>query len=386
MKKVLFTLIIMVAFLYMSPVFAETDVSVCDSGCDYTSLDQVLGAMDAGTLNDDLNITVDTWNEQKIGNHTLTHIVGVGFTKNAAIINGEGSTLTIPKGADFWVSGNNLEIKDLKVNYTGGFGSYDNGFLEDVLYFDVNSVNMTNVTITGTGTVKCNDYPTALFNDAANLSMQNVKIENFPVAITHGIGNISISSSTLNNNYTSIISEGNVAIDNSSVKNVFSTKAVSVKNVGDLKAFFYTEDEMNNMTDEAYCTLCGKKGIHQRKTNEMSISMERSMDINMKQTSSIDNLLAIFRDDTTGINDFEFTTSDDKIATVKNNTVTMLKSGQVTITAANNTTRESYVLNLKITNPINSNPVTSPNTFFTIGIVLILLGGITMFRNMRSEQ
>ena len=385
MKKILFTLIMLAALLYFTPVFA-LDVSVCDDNCDYTSVEQVLKAMDTGTINDNVEISVDTSNEQKIGSHNLKHTVGISFTKSSATINGEGSILTIPKGVDFWFEGNTVEFKNLKINYTGGFGDYNDNYLDDVLYFDANSVNMTNVTITGTGTPKCHDYPTALFNDASNLTMQNVKIENFPAAIEQGTGNISISSSTLNNNFTSIFSSGNVVIDNSSVKNVFVSKAVSVKNVGDLKSNFYSEEYISNMNENEYCTLFSKKGIHQIKTNESSISMERTMDINMRQATSIDNVVSIFREGDFNLNDYTITSSDDKIASVKNNVITFKKAGQVTITAANNTTRESYVLNLKITNPISSNPVTSPNTFFTIGIVLILLGGITMFRNIRSEQ
>ncbi len=385
MKKVLFTLVIMVALLYIAPVFA-LDVSVCDSGCTYTSVNQVLGAMDSGTINEEVMITVDTLNEQKVGSHTLTHPVGISFTKNAAIFNGEGSTLTIPKGADIWFEGNSIEIKNLKINYTGSFGDFSNGFIDDVVYLDASSATLNDITITGTGATDCFLNPAAIFNESDNTEMNNVKIEKFSTAINHGAGNLIINSSTINNNVISVLSEGNVSVENSSIKNLVSYKAVSTKNVGDLKNTIYDIDEIDTMEAEEQCPLFSKKGIHLFNDPNMSISMERTMDINMRQASSIDNVVSIFKEGTFNLNDYTVTSSDENIASVKNNVITFKKGGQVTITAANPDTKESYVLNLRISNPISNNPITSPNTFFTIGIILIMLGGITMYRTMRSEQ
>jgi len=385
MKKGVLFLFILIAFVYMKPVFAA-DVSVCDSGCDYTSIDDALNAIEDGAYSEYVNMNVSTWNEQSLSNHILSVPVIINFSR-AGVIDGAGATIRTDQ--DINISGSNVDFKNVNIIYTGEFEVWNDGINvpESVLYFSGGNIRVLNLHLSSQQVGVCSQYPDGIDSDANNTSIENSTIENFGTGI-YSNRNLNVDGSTLHNNFLSIYAGGNGALSNSKIHSVFSYGSFAIQDnndLGDAKVTIVQEEDYDALTYEQYCNKMSNNSIYVDANSPfVSVAMKKTMNINFNQQQSIDDMLGIFKNLPLNDQNFTYHSEDDTIAKVQNNKITILKTGEVTIQAINEDTKENYSLHLVITSPL-VNPATGRSVIAII-IGLILLGSLSVYYHRSKRE
>ena len=397
-KKLLLFIFLFLGFIYMRPVSA-LDVSVCDFECDYSSIDEALAAVEDYSVYGDssitwsdgadtnqlepVNIFVSTWNEQHLSNHTLKAYVNISFSYSAGVIDGAGATITTNKG--IILDGRNVDFKNVNIVYNGEYARWsDSTDVPDaVLELSGGNVRVLDVSIKATKTGRCDDFPDGLDSYATNFSLENVTIENFGYGV-YAQNSLNANHCILDKNVVSVYNYGTGVLSNSKVGSIITGGEFAIEDnndLGDMKVRFVNDDDVDSISDEEYCNMLNTKSIFVGSDNPyVSVSMKKSIEVSLNDKQSIDNMLNMFKENSINSNSFIFTSSDEGIATIKNNVINLLVPGDVSIAAVNEDTRETYTLNIKVTKPL-VNPLTSRNSiYFFIGLIAVSLGGLSIYK------
>ena len=415
-KNVLFFVLILLTFFYGKTVNAMS-VNVCDSGCEYTSINDALtyysNNFDPKGNREALEIHASTSEEQILTDHTLNFPVILSFDYSAGVLNGDGATLTTNQ--EIAIYGENVDIKNLNIYYNGGsFFNIEESpdYVDSVLYLNGQNMHLDSVNVVSQNSITCPNYPMGINSNCSNLAIENSTVRNFFIGIATG-GNLAIDYCTLNDNYVSVASYGNGSITHSYLGRMFTngnfeidetneignmrvkinrTSGLDDSDLKDAGAILkrvsgagidkVKEDEEAALSPEAMCAMIEEPAIYVSSTGpNVSIHLKKNMEVNLNKQTSVEDVLGMFVEDNTLYDGFEFTSSDESIATVVNNKVKLLKAGDVTITAVNDYTNEEYTLVITAYRSTN-NPLTYRNSVYvllgvaTLGLISLIFSTI----------
>ncbi len=366
MKKYIFVLITCLIILVVIPVNAR-DLDVC-RGCQYETIDSALSAIEEMTPeeNEKFNIYVNTWDEQTLSNHTLNSNVYISFSR-AGVLRGNGATITVNEA--FGIGGNNIEFTDTNIisNKVSSNNPGDLDYMPGALLLEARNLHMNNVKVTAKNRNTCEEYDFGISAYADNVSIENTSVSGFTGGIGNYGRNLSVNNCDLANNIISIISNNyNGYVKESNLSTTISNGDFIIdetNNIGDLKVKRLDLDELRP------CSLKNNKGIYIDKYSDVAnISIIRKIDIDLNKTKEVKNMLNYFKDENE-IEGFIFTIDDESIGTVDDGNIKLLKTGEVTVIAKNEDTRETYTLKINITQPVIPNNPKTSNPVFYIGLV-----------------
>ena len=400
MKKYVFIILLLILFLGPKNIYAfdkkpfsysEDSIDVCNSGCEFSSIDQVLSAAenDQYVGSAPVSINVSTWNEQTLSDHDLHFPVEINFSNSAAVINGNGATIKADYG--FYFTGRNLDIKNINFIFNNTNNDYND---ELFLIFETKNVNIDNLKVSSNKKMVCNrdNYNMGIFSYGGNMVIKNSTVSGFTIGVASESGNLNVDGCDLKDNYFSInaaFTKG--AVSNSKLSKLLTFGNFTIKesnDFGDLKVKLLDPETLEGQSD--ICEMFSKNYIYVVNINNASVEMRKSIDIDLGESKEIKNILSFFRDGEVNVEGFTFEVSNPDIAKVENGNVILLRQGTTEITASNETTAEKYTLIVNATTPSIidnvvdniTNPATGTNTISLIILIIALtsIGGVLTYK------
>lgn len=405
MKKIKLLIVFIVTFMVFvaKPVFAlpqegsnpeeasdtTSIINVCDSGCEYTTINSALRAIEnAVDPNVVYEIIVTSWNEQSLTNHTLKNAIRISFSYTSGVIRGTGATITSSNSIGIY--GNNVELTDTNFLYTG-----EGNDLLSFIFLSGRNVHLKNVSIRSQNQFSCDAFLSGITNNSNNLSIENTNIYQFTTGLISSNSNLSVSNCDLENNIVSISTyQDNGSVSNSRLSScvTFGNFQIEDNNVIDssVKVKILDSEEEEEELEEDICTGGNKYlyVVHENDDmNSVSVQLIKSYTTKVDDTKTLEDVLAFFKEKADiDLDDFEFEYSDPDMIVEKNGNITFIKDGEVSIIAKNADTSEQYTLRVSVSKPF-VNPYTGRSyLFLVVGIVFTILVGIVLINNKRIKE
>ena len=396
MKKNIFLLLIMIMLFASTNVHAQgAYVDVCNSRCDYTSIDDALSDVENGVYDEvgSLEIAVSTWNEQSLSDHTLNIPIKISFNNSAAVINGNGATIKSNYEIEF--NARNLDIKN--TNYV--FTNTNSNYVKPFLLFETSNLNIDNLNVTSNKKCGCSDFANiGIYADYGNRVIKNTTIKNFSYGIATEDGNLNVDECNLSDNYFSLAAFSTKGfVSNSKLGRMITSGDFSIKednDLGDLKVKMFEPTTYDDNAD-SICANFSNDYIYVLNLDNVSVDMKKSIEVDLKNDGEVKNILSLFKEGNINSDDFAFEVSNPEVAEVNDKgDIKLLSKGETEITASNENTKEKYTLILKVTssnsaNPVSpvkpvidlKNPLTGTNSTILFMILLITsIGLISLYR------
>ena len=436
MKKLRYLGIVLLGmFLFTPGVFADeskdgggfsiipSDVTICSVECDYTTLDSFLSDVEDGAFEVDyVHARILDECVQISSSHTISKNIYLSFEKNTGTLQGNNVVLTT--SGSIAIGGRNLEITDLTIVST------QTGIEPYVLELNAENVHLNHLYLSYTGERACGALNYGIINNSNNFSIENSTIENFGSAIICGRstppaidndfddvtndysifpkdlivgndessnGNMSIDSCILNNNDLSavILDSFYSSISNSKLTSCFLLGDFTIEEnneMGDMVLKYV--DLGARMEEPIYCTegpfiysSLQEPIEHSPGYIPTTIHLSKKISVDLNHTKEIQDMLKYFRDESSKENfTFEILPGGrEGVATVDNGKISILRTGDVSIQATNDSTHETYTLHLHVSQPV-INPSTGSFRILLFFGVLILSLGIGSFAYKKAHK
>lgn len=404
MKRKIFLILPIIMFMMYIPVKAEDYISVCNTECDYRTLNEALTYIENTPSITDIEIGVLTNDEQIISNHNLKARIYIDTENNYLNINGNNSTITL--NGPIMLSSEVVSLKNLNINsnITENISTLNAG----VLNINSRTANINNVNITNSKKATCNDMVIGLMCQSDNLSITNSNINNFSIGIT-SLKNIIINNCNLENNYISIAGQYYTSITDSSITRTVSGGLLDIRDsnlVNNLKIKRVSRSSLNDMTNvrggttnynseiDSMCSLFKDNYIYildsPQSSAQQSISIQKKLSFNLKNTKNVDILDYFVDKNSADVNNFTYSIDNNEVANIQNGNVVLLRKGTARVTIENTTTNERYIAIINVIQPrkIIPVPTINPETGFKYSIILILFlaAGIAIITYKESNK
>ena len=415
----LFVCLFFFCFSIKNVYATSAQVYVCPRSfddCQYTTLDDVLSEIDDGYFDsyDEIEIGFLSGTTQTISSHTINQEIILfpipSDNDEETIIDGRDSTLTINNEVIF-ANWEDLTIQNL--NIEDHASTIDFLGMKIAMVFDRNDqITLQNVHMTNHYNYSIDNFQVfgVYFTESNDILIQNSSFSNYVAALafmgslvsdleqrimdsalfdylnhnainltSNGDFNFKIDHCDLSDNLISIFS-GRMSGDISNSKLSSFASALSQLNFssnndyGDTKVVrmnITTNDNImellvNNwdlLNDKRYLVIASDSIDHYNEEDVSTISFKtvKQQNIDYSKTTSIDLLPLFIENDK--ISDYDFSVSDPNIATIENGKVIFLNGGEVTVTATHKGSGDTFILQLKITKPVNPKTGMSYITF-----------------------
>ena len=451
MKQKIWFLMLFVGIVFFIPseVNAETNISICSSGCDFTSFGEAFSYYYDNDITDDI-LNIELKSEEYYEPETIENLIGCfptirikGVSSEETILSISGiqtydgeyisSYLTIDdvtinasdslRLTDFndvsfnnvvlnysgpnadnvqainIYNANNVSINNLELNISSDTTATKDEYYDGV-YINSNNVDIDTLTVNNNSS-KLLNYGVIL-DDVTTGSVDNLTVNNSVVGLyVHRIGGNNVNSSIevnnsnlLNNtcssfnvidvndalhmppgiimaytpnngkNYQVIFNSGNslnCAVASGHDTNTF----VSGDNTWESTPTKHTYDSIN------YDELTGT--VQNVSDGTVDIAESYRGKVTIEEGSSIDASNAFDNIDLPS--DITWTVEDESIARIENGTILGIKEGTTKVTGVSSDGLTTYLIEVTVIN----NPVTSSMLYISIGMILILILGTTLY-------
>ena len=399
-------------------VYADYEhITVCSNECDFTTLDDALSVIEEIQTGEDYHSVLVESGEYTISSHTIVDSLDITPFMNRdntettrIVIEGRGSTLTLNELL-YFARWNSLTIQNLNIEDNTSINDFFD--MKIAMVFDRNDqITLQNVHMTNHYNYSIDNFQAfgIYFTESNDILIQNSSFSNYVAALafmgslvsdleqrimdsalfdylnhnainltSNGDFNFKIDNCDLSDNLISIFS-GRMSGDISNSKLSSFASALSQLNFssnndyGDTKVVrmnITTNDNImellvNNwdlLNDKRYLVIASDSIDHYNEEDVSTISFKtvKQQNIDYSKTTSIDLLPLFIENDK--ISDYDFSVSDPNIATIENGKVIFLNGGEVTVTATHKGSGDTFILQLKITKPVNPKTGMSYITF-----------------------
>lgn len=408
-KKIWASIFILCVFCFPLNVFAleidcsvkNMNVSVCDSGCDYSDLGELFDDIDTYTDDCDLNSLTINIGE---GYYPVS-FNSIGYVDNLTIKGADKNKTTLGFDEHFRVtSTTNASISDLKINSNDEYYSFKvrnsknvnlNNLIIDaknsevgILFEEVDNVKVNNTVINGAnsfGVYNNRCEPNTVPSTEREIIYRNlVEINNSDIS-NNTCGVLDGCFEEVEPLYDSVVSsfESYASTSRSMIEYEYDTTVINNSKLGCAIAY---GELYRNYPPSIYIKSNNTwteipvydENIVELADGRVVVEFEEERSVSLKNKNQLE-INSIFENSS----EFDWVVEDETIAKVKDGKIIPLKVGKTILTATNGSI--NYRVNLVVTNDLLNNPKTLNIGYILVAVIVFGVFGSLIYKKQKSN-
>ena len=367
--------------------YVDTTCGADEEDC-YKTLDEAFSAVadDKSSFGDDISFIVIDSNVEishsYVVNGHLKFVIDDVENDNKFEFNGNNNTITTGNYVEF--TGNSeLSISNLNIKDTYASANYDSNTLK--IENDVVSLNCVSVvSLKYTGLL-------AGSSDYSEYDLDSVQVSGAEVGIDFFGKNLSIIDSTFDDNTIGFnIEDAEASISNSKINSIYSKHGakvtVSSNNTLPKKPLYFIKlatkgpaSDFDTIDPDDYFIIAFDSD------SSIKMALEQTSEVVLTEKNSKVDIFKLFNGiENYNVEDIEWTTSDQNVASIKDGFVILLREGEATVKGDIPNTDVSLSVKFVVSNPPDNsiggkikNVVTNPKTYSTLFVFWLMVFVIT---------